>query len=111
MTTQPPPGGHEPPAPEVYTADLDHPTVAALFDDIERHSELVDVRVKEGADRQASLQPVSLRGAEASLAAGEVRGVQVTYRLAGEVWRDTLLRLPVGHRLVRVRMSVVSKDT
>lgn len=99
------------PLPDLHTSDLDAATFAALFDDLERHAEVLDVLVKGDARANASDVPVPLREAQAMLAAGVVRGVQIRYRWEGAEWRDTLLRLPTNIRIVRMRMPGVSKDT
>lgn len=99
------------PLPDLHTSDLDPVTFAALFDDLERHAEVLDVLVKGDARGHASDLPVPLREAQAMLAGGLVRGVQIRYRWAGAEWRDTLLRLPIAMRVVRMRMPDVSNDT
>ncbi len=92
------------PLPVLHTADLDPATFAALFDDLERCAEVLDVLVKGDAGRHASDVPVALRDAQSMLAAGLVRGVQIRYRWEGAEWRDTLLRLPTAIRVVRMKM-------
>lgn len=99
------------PLPDLHTADLDPATFAALFDDLERDAEVLDVLVKGAPTTHASEVPVTLREAQAMLAAGVVRGVQVRYRWEGAEWRDTLLRLPTTIRVVRMRMPDASMDT
>lgn len=94
------------PLPDLHTGDLDADTLAALFDDLERHAGVLDVLVKGAAGAHASDAPVPLREAQAMLAAGRVRGVQIRYRWDGAEWRDTLLRLPHATRVVRMRMGV-----
>ena len=90
--------------PELHSSDLDAATLAALFDDLEAHAAVLDVLVKGGARQEASPVPVALREAQAMLASGRVRGVQVRYRWDGGEWRDTLLRTPTGTRVVCMRM-------
>ncbi len=93
-----------PELPELQTGDLDAPTLAALFDDLERHTDVLDVLVKGSPTRHVSPTPIPLREAQALLAAGEVRGVQVRYRWQGAEWRDTLMQLPAVVRVVRMQM-------
>lgn len=92
------------PLPELHGGELDHATLAALFDDLEVHADVLDVLVKGAPQGYAQDTPVSLRAAEAALRVGAVRGVQVRYRWDGAEWRDTLLRGPAGVRVVRMRM-------
>ncbi|MDP2316359.1 MAG: hypothetical protein Q8P41_25905 [Pseudomonadota bacterium] len=95
------------PLPDLHTSDLDPAAFGALFDDLERHAEVLDVLVKGDAARRASDVPVPLREAQAMLAAGLVRGVQIRYRWDGAEWRDTLMRAPLAIRIVRMRMPPV----
>lgn len=91
------------PLPELHQGELDEGTLRALFDDLERHTEVLDVLVK-GAG-YANEAPVPLREAQAALTSGAVRGVQVRYRWDGAEWRDTLMRTAGGVRVVRMRMG------
>lgn len=88
--------------PELQDQRLDEATVAALFDDLAALATIVEVRLKAGP-RRAEAGAVTLAEARAAWEAGEVRGVQVRYTYAGDVWLDTLLRGPDGVRLVRMR--------
>jgi hypothetical protein len=96
---------------DLHTADLDAATLAALFDDLERHARVLDVTVKGGATTYASGAPVALRTAETLLRDGQARGVQIRYLWDGGEWRDTLLRLPTGVRVVRMRTPDASTPT
>lgn len=93
------------PLPELHAAALDPGTLAALFDDLERAAEAVEVRLKGAAAGHAAAGAVPLREAERLLVEGRVRGVQVRYRWAGAAWCDTLLRGADGVRLVRMEVD------
>ncbi|MDP2304711.1 MAG: hypothetical protein Q8P18_01620 [Pseudomonadota bacterium] len=90
--------------PDLHTAELDPPTFAALFDDLERHAEGLEVRIKGAATANAAEGTVSLREAQELLAGGAVRGVQIRYRYAGAEWTDTLLRSATSIRVVRMKV-------
>lgn len=94
------------PLPELHSGDLDADTVATLFDDLERHTQVLDVLVKGAPMSHARETPVSLREAQSMLARGVVRGVQVRYRWHDAEWRDTLLQLAATTRVVRMRMPI-----
>lgn len=90
--------------PDVYRAELDPPTLRALFSDLATHAEVIDVRAKAGARRYAGEERLSLRDAEALLGARAVRGIQVRYRHDGALWMDTLMAGPTKVRLVRMKV-------
>jgi hypothetical protein len=87
----------------LHEALLDAATLDALCADLTVHADLLDVIVKPGLGR-AEPQPVGLAPAIAALKSGTTRGVQLRYRWDGAEWRDTLLAMPGGVRLVRMRM-------
>ncbi|MCA9584787.1 MAG: hypothetical protein KC657_05465 [Myxococcales bacterium] len=101
----------EGPLPDLQDAWLDAATLDELFFDIEHGSELLDVRVKAGAEARAEgrTDPWSLDEARRALAAGLVLGVQLRYVHGGRVWLDTLLRGPEGTRLVRVEAPTTAR--
>lgn len=89
---------------ELTEGVLDGPTLDALFADIAAHTELLDVYVKGGPERRASEGPADLVAARAALSGG-ARGVQLRYRWDGVEWRDTILVVPAGFRVVRTRVD------
>jgi len=96
------------PLPDLHDAVIDRATLWQLADDIESHTELLDVRQKGGAARRADPGDVALRDAFRALETGVVFGVQVSYRFDGDEWRDTLMKTPQGIRIVRMQMPVLS---
>lgn len=92
---------------ELHEALLDAATLARLFDDIALATELLEVTVKgarfQHAFQQADRGPIQLEEARTLLLSGAVRGVQVRYRFDNAEWWDTLLNVPGGVRLVRIR--------
>lgn len=96
------------PLPVLHAGELDAATLAALFDDLETHAEVLDVLVKAGAGAHADTTPVPLREAQRRLGSGELRGIQIRYRYGGAEWRDTLLRSGNGVRVVRMEMPRVN---
>ncbi len=89
--------------PELSVGVLDAPTLAALFDDLERHAEVLDVITKGGPVQQTSAANMPLRVAQTLLLTGGIRGVQIRYIWDGAEWRDTLLATREGVRLVRMK--------
>lgn len=90
--------------PDVYQAELDEPTLARLFEDLEGHAEVIEVRAKSARQAMAGDGTITLAEARALLAARAVRGIQVRYRHGGELWMDTLMAGPTKVRLVRTRV-------
>lgn len=103
--------GPEIPLPPLQEAVLDEATLDQLFLDIAAAAALVSVSLKAGATARAGDLPRAGSGgdelavARRALGDGTALGVQIRYRFAGSAWCDTLLRLPSGVRLVRVRLE------
>lgn len=90
--------------PDVFESTMDAETLSALFSDLARHAEVLEVRLKGGARDRGTQGPHDLRLAEQRLESGDVRGVQIRYRHDGHLWMDTLMATDAGTRLVRVRV-------
>ncbi|WP_437585313.1 hypothetical protein [Sorangium sp. So ce1000] len=103
--------GPEVPLPPLQEAMLDEATLDQLFFDIVEVAELVSVSLKAGPTARAGDLPRAASGsdeltlARRALGDGTALGVQIRYRFAGAEWWDTLLRIPAGVRLVRVRID------
>ncbi|WP_437825850.1 hypothetical protein [Sorangium sp. So ce1153] len=97
------------PLPPLQEAALDEATLDRLFLDIAEAAELVSVSLKADATARAGDVPRAGRDelvlARRALRDGTALGAQIRYRFAGSEWCDTLLRMPSGVRLVRVRME------
>ena len=89
--------------PDLQQAVLDEATLADLFRDIELATELIGVTRKEGPETRAADDSLTLAEAHQLLRTGQTRSVQLRYRYEGVQWWDTLIRMPTGVRLVRVR--------
>ncbi len=94
--------------PSVHVAVLDGDTLADLFRDLSLLGRVLEVRVKQQVQAHASATPWELGAARAALAAGQVNGVQIRYALGADVWCDTLMPVPGGTRLVRIREAAVT---
>lgn len=92
--------------PELCEGVLDPPTLQRLVADLEGLTEIQDVILKGGEFTMAERSAMSLGDAVELLWAGGTRGVQVRYGWKGECWTDTMLRLPNGVRLVRMKAPV-----
>lgn len=90
--------------PDVFRAELGAPEVAALFDDLAAHAEVVEVRAKDAARDYARAAQLTLEEARGLVERREVRGVQVRYRHEGALWMDTLMPGPTLVRLVRMKV-------
>lgn len=94
----------EEPQVELYQADLDDATYGALLDDLAALSRPLVVSVKRAAQGYVEEDAgLTLARARELLEAGAVRALQVRYEHEGGIWIDTVLRTPLGARLVRVR--------
>lgn len=92
-----------PPLPDVYMTVLEREQAERILDDIEHHAELLQVMRKAAATDHAEEPNADIALARSFLADTAQRGVQLRYRFRGDVWTDTLMRLPSGKlRLVRM---------
>jgi hypothetical protein len=89
--------------PPLCDAVVDVATLAQLEADLLHRTQVRTVQVKHGATRMVGEEAWQLPAAFAALRAGEVRGVQVSYRYEDHEWTDTLLCTSGGYRLVRVQ--------
>jgi len=90
------------PLPDLQDALIDRATLWQLADDLEAHTQILDIRQKGGPVRRADTSEVTLREAFHALEARAVFGVQIAYHYQGVTWRDTLLATPEGLRIVRM---------
>jgi len=103
-----------PPLPDVFMSVLARADAERILRDIQHHAELIAVTIKQDAmshsrgfailaEAHAADPVADLARARAFLADDALRGLQLRYRFGGDVWTDTLLRLPSGSfRLVRM---------
>lgn len=89
--------------PRMSDAVLDEEELRALWRDLRLLGTVDEVVVKAGAGRVEEAGSYTLDDAERMIRERSVRGVQVRYRHDGAVWWDTLMIMPGGVRLVRVR--------
>ncbi len=93
-----------PPLPGLNQALLDWPGVEALLRDIGACTEVTEIIPKAAAQGYVTENAVlTLDDARRLLAERTVRGLQIRYRYDGADWWDTLMVLPEGWRLVRIR--------
>ena len=88
---------------ELQDAILDAETLECLFRDLELCTEILGVMPRRARNQMVPDVNVTLSDAKALLMGGAVSGVQIRYRYEGGEWWDTLMRLPQGVRLVRIR--------
>jgi hypothetical protein len=96
--------GSEPPLPKVYDSVLDEAGVDALFAELARDGEGVEVLLKGDVQVHAR-GAADLNEARALLREGNVFGVQIRCRLGGTAWLYTLMQAPHGIRLVRIEQQ------
>lgn len=93
-----------PKLPDLNQATLDWPGVEALLRDIATCTQVTEIIPKAVAQGYVT-DGVALTLADARCLLEEraVRGLQIRYRYEGADWWDTLMVLPEGWRLVRIR--------
>lgn len=88
--------------PDLHESVIDDATLMQLFDDLTTHATILLVRLKGQAERRADTGQVSLAQAKEALLTGGLRSMQVHYDYDGTEWRDTIIRMPSGWRVVRI---------
>ena len=98
------------PLPDVYRAALDDATFDAYLRDLRALDGPLEVRTKQAAGRYADETAWTLDDAVAALTSGSVRAIQVRYRLASDIWCDTIMGGGHGapRQLVRMAALVVA---
>ncbi|MBI5514055.1 MAG: hypothetical protein HY909_09830 [Deltaproteobacteria bacterium] len=91
------------PLPTLEEAVLDESTLGALFTDLSALCAVHEVRLKGAPTAHSQEGAVTVDRALALLKTRAVRCAQVLYTHRGERWTDTVLALPEGWRLVRMR--------
>ena len=92
------------PLPDLNQAMLDWAGVEALLRDIESCAQVTEIIPKAAAEGYVNdQQQLTLADARRLLEARAVRGLQLRYRYDNADWWDTLMVLPDGFRLLRIR--------
>lgn len=102
-SADPPTSGSLLDLPEMRPALLDRVTLERLFVDLAFEASVLGILVKGGASDRAREAAPTLRTARDVLLSGEAEGVQIRFVSRGVEYWDTLMRTPLGFRLVRVR--------
>lgn len=98
------PNADTPPLPELHGGMLTEETLAQLFDDYSNCTVVTEIIPKHGAQNHVPEQShLTLAQAQELLRTRGVRAMQVRYRFDAGEWWDTIMVLPEGFRLVRIR--------
>ncbi|MFO0661366.1 MAG: hypothetical protein U0165_16260 [Polyangiaceae bacterium] len=89
--------------PPMQVSDIDETKLRALVDDILALGTQVEVSTKGAPLSHSHAQPTDLVSSMHRLIMGDVLGLQIRYTHEGARWCDTLMRLPEGFRLVRIK--------
>jgi hypothetical protein len=93
----------EPPLPEVFESVLSWATLDDLLRDISVATEVLGIMVKGHPLAHAGHIGADLAAARSALRDGSAIAVQIRYRHQGAEWRDTLMRVGNGVRVVRIQ--------
>jgi hypothetical protein len=98
--------------PDLNQATLDLPGVEALLRDIAACTQVTEIIPRAAAQGYVT-DGVALTLADACRLLEEraVRGLQIRYRYDGADWWDTLMVLPEGWRLVRIRHDFTTESS
>ena len=90
--------------PELTESLLGADQLADLFRDIGALTQVVEIIPKQGPrDYVDDSKSLDLESARDRLLDGTFRGLQIRYQYDGGLWWDTLIRVPDGIRIVRIR--------
>ncbi|QIF04394.1 hypothetical protein [Roseimicrobium sp. ORNL1] len=93
-----------PPLPELHGGMLTEATLAQLFDDYHNCTVVTEIIPKYGPQNHVpEKSTLTLAQAQDLLQTRGVRAMQVRYRFDSGEWWDTIMVLPEGFRLVRIR--------
>lgn len=91
--------------PQLTQGDLDDQALRDLVDDLTSLTEILEIKVKGSSIKKAEDTTLHLRQAVAALHQGKVHGVQVRYLWQESEWFDTLMRVPTGIRVIRMKIE------
>lgn len=74
-----------------------------ILTDVRDHAEVLSVGLKSDPRALSGEPHTDLTQAQSWLEDGSLRGLQLRYRFQGEIWFDTLLRLPSGTAFKLIR--------
>ncbi|MCC6234953.1 MAG: hypothetical protein IT580_20080 [Verrucomicrobiales bacterium] len=95
-----------PPAPLLTEGLVDEALLLRLVADLESCAEILEILAKSGPSTMSeSGSRLGMREAFHLLTQRRLRALQVRYRYQGEEWWDSILALPVGFRVVRIRQQ------
>lgn len=90
--------------PELFQGPLEPQALDRLIADIKVCTEILEIIPKYAATGYVDdTEKVEIDDAVEQLKQGKLRGLQLRYRYEGDQWWDTLIRLPQGVKLVRVK--------
>ncbi|HYG22982.1 MAG TPA: hypothetical protein VEH04_09385 [Verrucomicrobiae bacterium] len=88
---------------ELQESILDSATLNDLFRDLRVCTEVIEVIPRASRHQMVAERTLTLEEAKEKILSGAINGLQIRYRYEGAEWWDTLLRLPQGVRIVRIR--------
>ncbi len=89
--------------PELLETILDEATVDQLFADIAELTRVIEVIPKTTGRGYVGEQSIPLDEARQMLRGRDCRAIQLRYVHEGAQWWDTLMPMPNGTRIVRIR--------
>ncbi|WP_018969501.1 hypothetical protein [Rubritalea marina] len=99
-----PPAGSGIDFPELFQGALEPQALERLIADIKVCTQILEVIPKYASTGYVDdSEKVDIDDAVQALVEGKLRGLQLRYLYEGDQWWDTLIRLPQGVKLVRVK--------
>jgi len=88
---------------DLFMSVVEPDMLRQIFVDIQDHAELLSVGLKSDSRALSGEPQADLSLAQSWLEDGSLRGLQLRYLFQGEIWFDTLLRLPSGTAFKLIR--------
>lgn len=92
------------PLPELHQSILDASMLDALFSDLEACANIIAV-IPKFAMGYISQEVLTLEEGQSLFREGKLRGLQVRYQYQGDEWWDTLIAIPNGARITRIKQE------
>lgn len=100
------PSNDRPITAELTEAMLEPALFERYFEDLAQFAEVLAILPKRSAQEYSgNTSDWSLEQAREAVRTGSIRGVQIRYRYQDDEWWDTLLCLPTGVRIVRMKQD------
>lgn len=98
----------EAPLPDLWNALVDQETLDELIRDLQQHAVIMGVQEKHAPTEHINEEPVDSTLAIERFRQGVSRAIQIHYRFDDKNWCDTIIRLGLQYKIVRMQQPELS---